>query len=232
MARLFNIDRNYDSSFLKFLSDRVSRENVFSLSRAAAFDSPDDFIFEDIFIPLESGKFPETMEDARRFVIAIYDCGYELVEQLPIWDKMYICSLYIATNKIHLWSIDIASDYYYMIIKEGLHGGTRTPLIYFSKILEWIHVWGPTAEWYDDYYLLLSWVFISRLLGCANIESYNKTMNNLLTRGDLTINELNELTVSNRDMSSWLSIHQQIPNLCGYDNIDYKKIICGADWNS
>lgn len=210
--------------FLDALSDNIVDGDLASLAGSGGFGPPNAFEYERILSPLRERKFPD--HDFYEYVWAIYECGYEAIAMLPRWARLYIASLYLYCNKLKQWSIDIESDYYYMILVGELEEGITDCSLWFLKFIEWLFECVSQDEGYEDYFLLLSWVLLRRLRGDANEQVYNSVMDVLLAK-DLSGDDLRMLAVSDRGMSSWLEIHKRIPLRYRYSSDDYEKIICG-----
>jgi hypothetical protein len=221
---MFLVDSSGGIRFLEAVSNNIDKGDLASLAGAGGFAPPNDFEFERILVPLRERRFPDS--DFYEYEWAIYECGYEAIAMLPRWARLYVCSLYLYCNKLRQWSINIESDYYYMVLVGELEDGVSDCSLWFCRFLEWLFECVPQDDGYEDYFLFLSWLLLKRLRGDTNEHVYENVMDVLL-RKNLTGDGIRMLTVSDRGMNSWIELHKRIPLRYRYASLVYERIICG-----
>lgn len=129
--------------------------------------------------------------------------------------QLFLCSLYVYSEKRKQWSIQISSDYHHIVLtlcQEKENGAEVSSMSIF--FLEWRqdHV-KPDVEYngeYDDYCCLLAWLMVRRIINTFDQPEVVDVLNSLGRRRYNT-EHLNTLSVSDVGMAPWLDLHLQLP---------------------
>ena len=208
--RCFDSQQTQGTEFLKILSGKI-RLDEFDLLRAeAGFSFPNNFSIDAIVGVLLSRQFPS--ENLYEYEWVIYECEFDRLRRYSAWMKMYLASLYIYCNKRRQWGITIESDYYYLVIETAIDQQPKEKELVpaFLSFVEWLYDWVEADTGYDDYYCLLAWTLLRRLSDSNEHKCFRKVVDFLLDK-HYSIQELSELTVSDRGIEAWFELHQRIP---------------------
>jgi hypothetical protein len=131
-----------------------------------------------------------------------------------------VSALYLFCNARHRWGIEQESDYYYIVLADEVGSGGSERGRLFAEFLEWLFELSPKAQYFEDRYLLLSWVLLQRLIGRAEEALFARVMQSLTGRSSAC-----EETESRQGKDAWLDLHSRIPLRYSFPATDYERII-------
>jgi len=225
---MFDAKITDESEILDFLGENLPEQELIGLAAEFGFVAPNDYPFEKFLEPAQKKRFPR--ENLYDLEWAIYECG---VERLALYSRpiqMYTSALYVYCNKIHQWGMCIESDFLYRVVKLELKNGVSPYSICFSKFIEWLHEFVDEDLGYQDFYLLLTWLLLSRLTSEAPANRMREVISYLLNKR-LTGEDIDALSVSEYTRAHWLELHRAIPLADASLDADFEKIIAGSDAN-
>jgi hypothetical protein len=222
---MFDVAPSAEKSFLEFIGSRLASAELSALSHETGFRDPNDFNVERITQPLLDGEFPKT--NHYEYLWALYECEFEGLRKYSNSMKMYLSAIYLYSNKIRQWGTRVESDFYYLVIEAELVRLNPDHVMQFLKFMEWLDVEVEADCGYDDYFFLLSWILLRRLIGLTKDKTFELVAKRLMEKDYARPYYLAELTVSERGASSWFELHQRIPLEISGSHIDYRKAILG-----
>lgn len=205
---MFDSSRVTGSKFIEFIKKQIDMKEFSALSREAGFADPNTFTVEQVVQPLIDEEFPQY--DHYEYLWAIFESDLERLRRYSRWMKIYLSSLYIYCNKVKQWGMVVESDYFYLVVETELDDPDLDSARQFLTFLEWLYEYVEGDDGYDDFYCLLTWTLLRRLIGATDDELFLRVRKTLSDRIPLE-RHLSELTVSKRDVSSWFDLHQRIP---------------------
>lgn len=214
-----------EQSFLGFIRGRIEWAEFSKLSKEGGFDDPNNFNIEQIIRPLKNGAFPR--KNHYEYMWAIYECSVKRLQGYSKSMQIYIASLYIYCNKVQQWGMSVESDFYYLIVNAELSQLDLDEIRQLLIFLEWLHEYVRADHGYDDYFCLLSWTFLRRLIKLTNDKSFQMIATNLMSR-NYTKSYLAELSVSEMTPDNWYELHQRIPFGDSTLFVDWKRVILGV----
>ncbi len=220
---MFNTQSSEPYEFLKKLENDIDFDEFTELAAMAGFSDPNNFPIEKITNILETKSFPT--EDHYEFLWAIYECGRDELTHMSCPMRIYLASLYVYCNKIYLWGTAIESDYYLIMLNAAIESesGEYETLLCF---VEWLHDYVQPDEGHDDYFCLLTWIFLQRKARLTNRFEFQKVLT-FLEAKQYTQQQLDELTVSDNWRENWLGLSDSLPVVYDVEAERYTKIIYG-----
>ena len=192
------------------IRNAVSLDEFRLLGKEGGFTDPNEYISVDLFKHvLKRGEFPE--EGFYEYQWAINECEFGRLQGYSVEMQIFLSSLYVYCNKRKLWGVTADSDYYYLAISLVVNNSLKTPLaLEYLSFLEWLQDTVEPDVGYEDYYCLLTWVFLRRLTETTNHPQFKEVMRLLLAK-NLTQSEIECFTDSERGMDAWIELNEIIP---------------------
>ena len=208
--KLFHSTNEVGPDFLQTLHKCIDKKEFSLLAKEGGFTDPNNYITVDEFIlVLASHEFPKN--NFYEYEWAIYESGYSRIRNHSNWMQLFLASLFVYCEKRKHFGLEISSDYHYLVLLLALENPDVKKLgaLYLS-FLEWLqdHVQPDTG--FDDYYCLLTWLLLRRITNTSDHPDF-LTVLDILEKRNYSTEELQELTVSDRGIESWLDLHMQIP---------------------
>lgn len=176
---------------------------------------------------LEIRRFPE--DDATEFGWAIYECGLDRLEKMDPWGLLLLASICLYSQKKAAWGESLDGHLFYLLAKKVFEVEDvdfRNAVILF---LEWLNDCVLANEYYDDYYLLLSWLMLKWEL-CEEADARFETIVDTLKHRKLTKEDINLNNDSPTVRSDqWLALTEKIPRVAAIDRDSIRDIVCGID---
>lgn len=206
---LFNVSKETEPSFLIFLRQLIKDEEFGRLTAEAGFNEPNEFDIDRLRQPLVRSNFPAS--DFYEYQWAIHECGLDQICSYSPAMQVYLASIYVYCNKRQQWGIRIESDYYYLGISAVLDSPMPELARQFSSFLEWLCECVPSDEGYDDFFALLAWIMLRRIVSPSDSDGILRVVEILLAKG-YSDEQLSELTVSSHGMKKWSELHCRLKN--------------------
>lgn len=207
--KLFSCSSSQEGVFLALLSKNLEVGEWDRLQHEGGFREPNCFEIEAFKRILEELQFPRT--SFYEYQWAIYECGVPRLLRYSAWMQTFLSSVYLYCNKRQQWGIEIQSDYFYVMASLNTDGQGPVALWEATiQFLEWLYECVKPGQGYRDYYCLLTWSMLRRLSGADPDCLLERVVEILLAR-KYTPEEIELLTVSDRNQGAWYRLHQEIP---------------------
>ena len=208
--KLFHSTNEVEADLLQTLHKCIDIREFSLLAEEGGFNAPNDGITADEFrLVLASHEFPEN--NFYEYEWAIYESGYSRIRNHSTWMQLFLASLFVYCEKRKHFGLEISSDYHYLVLLLALENPDEINIgsLYLS-FLEWLYVHVKPDYDFDDYYCLLTWLLLRRITNTTDHPDF-LTVLDILEKRNYSTEELQELTVSDRGIESWLELHMQTP---------------------
>lgn len=251
---MFKADINFSRVFLESIEKHIP-SNGFDLveSGLKMYRELDPACILEAFLkPLTNKRFPEGRADGDIFAVAaamenflasgvpeqnaeivryewwIHEgIGLDTCSKVDGWVKIYISSLFNYCERLCPF-LDVGGDYYHLIVDAEVRNCSLDRVNLFLMFIEWLDACVEVSPEYENYYALLSWLLLRRLIGGTSEQQFNLVMNNLRSR-QYTKEEINSLPYGEKGCNAWFELHQRIPLRYGATNEDFEAIILGVE---